>query len=82
MMSNSCLTYKQLTDLQQENKPRVRNKKLLEMLKRRGICHFKEFIACLEKTQPHMTSLLTGDTGSLSSDNLLFFLYCQGVCAP
>lgn len=70
MMATQSLTYKQLRDVQDENKPSDRSKKLLTMLKRRGICHLNDFLACLKETQPHLLPLLTGDFGNLPSVHL------------
>jgi hypothetical protein len=63
MMATECLSPRQLGDLREEPKRRNRNKKLLDMLKRRSQDHLKQFISCLEKTQRHLVPYFTGDAG-------------------
>jgi hypothetical protein len=63
MMSTSCLAFRQLTDLREEANLGERNRKFVEMLKRRSVDHFRACIVCLENTQRHVIPLMTGQTG-------------------
>jgi hypothetical protein len=70
MMATDCLSRRQLEDLREEQKRSNRNKKLLDMLKRRSKDHLEQFITCLEKTQRHLVPFFTGDTGKLLRNNV------------
>ena len=64
MKATTCLTLEQINSLRSIPDERVRNGKLLEMLERRSVSQFNEFIKCLEKYQRHLIPFLTGDEGN------------------
>ena len=63
MISTDCLSPAQIDELKQCQVKRQRTEKLLAMLKRRSIEHFKQFKDCLDKTQRHLLPMFTGDEG-------------------
>jgi len=73
MRTTNSLSGEQITYLKEVTHKRERNEKLLEMMKRRSISQFNEFIACLEKTQRHLIPFLTGDEGNFISAIILYF---------
>ena len=64
MKATTCLTIEQIDSLRSIPDERVRNGKLLQMLKRRSFSQFSEFIKCLGKYQRHLIPFLTGDEGN------------------
>jgi hypothetical protein len=65
MMATECFSQRHLKELQEEHNRSERNKKLLDVLKRRSKDQFKQFIACLEKTQRHLVPLFQTGTGKV-----------------
>ena len=64
MRATTCLSHQQINYLRTLSDTRERNSQMLEMLKRRSISQFNEFIDCLEKYQRHLVPFLTGDEGN------------------
>ena len=63
LAATSCFNDQQMTALNSLNDVSAKNKKMLEMLQRRSVEHFNQFLQCLDETQRHLLPLLTGDTG-------------------
>ena len=59
MSATSCFSRGQIEDLKECTKRSDRNRKLLDMLSRRSVDHFNQFIGCLQKTQPHLVHLFS-----------------------
>jgi hypothetical protein len=66
MLSTDCLTHRQIEHVRSLTELSDRNKELLELLNRRSVDHFQQFIGCLEKTQYHLIPLFTGRTGTMN----------------
>jgi len=64
MRATDCLSRLQIDYLNELSHRLDRNIKLLEMMKRRSISQFNQFIECLEKNQRHLVPFLTGDEGN------------------
>jgi hypothetical protein len=75
MMATDCFSQGHLKELQEEHNRSERNKKLLDMLKRRSKDQFKQLVACLEKTQRHLVPFLTGDTGKMLYGDVYVYVY-------
>ena len=61
MSATTCFSRGQLDDLRETAKRSDRNRKLLDMLSRRSVDQFDQFIGCIQKTQPHLVHLFTGE---------------------
>jgi len=64
MRAADCLSSLQIDYLSELSHTIERNSKLLDMMKRRSISEFHQFIKCLEKNQRHLVPFLTGDEGN------------------
>ena len=74
MRATKCLTLEQIDSLGFVRDVLKRNGKLVDMLKRRSVSQFNEFIECLEKYQRHLIPFLTGDKGDQVSVSVLLSL--------
>jgi len=70
MRATDCLSRRQIDHLYELPYEGERNNKLLDMMKRRSISQFNQFIECLDKNQRHLVPFFTGDEGN-DSYNLL-----------
>ena len=61
MKAKGCLLDSQITQLQDINVLDNRNRKLLNMIKRRSIEHYDKFRGRLEQTQRHLPAWFTGN---------------------
>ena len=63
LITTDSLTSRQISAIKCISDINDRNAKLLEMLTRRGVEHFNQFLECLGKFQRHLLPFLTGETG-------------------
>jgi len=64
MRETDCLSRLQIEYLYELSHRLERNSKLLDMMKRRSVSEFNQFIECLEKSQRHLVPFVTGDYGN------------------
>ena len=64
LITTDCFTSRQIETMKRISVISDRNAKLLEMLIRRGVEHFNQFLECLGKIQRHVVPFLTGETGN------------------
>ena len=67
MRATTCLSGEQIKYLTELHHGKERNEKLLDMIQRRSVAQFNEFIKCLEIYQRHLVPFLTGDEGNWTS---------------
>ena len=63
ILKHGCFTFELMQNVRSSTNLTDRNELLLDILARNSIEKFKLFESCLHITQPHLSALLTGDTG-------------------
>jgi hypothetical protein len=63
IMSRNCFTDEQMSSIQTSSGLGEQSRKLLDLFIRSSVSKFKQFIECLDITQPHIVPLLTENTG-------------------
>ena len=66
LIGTDCFNSRQISAIKCIPDVEGRNAKLLQMLKRRGVEHFNQFLHCLEQFQRHLLPLFTRDTGMVN----------------
>jgi hypothetical protein len=71
LLKQKCITYEQMDSLKSMKSLPERNMKLLDIITRCSIEKFYLFLQSVDKTQPHLLPLFTGDTGNQGILNTL-----------
>ena len=79
MRATTCLSSEQIKYLTELHHGNDRNEKLLDMVQRRSVAQFYQFIECLGKTQRHLVPFFTGDKGSWNSETSSYFHWYSKV---
>ena len=82
LMATDCFTRRQMSVIKCIPNVEGRNEKILQLLKRRGVEHFSQFLRCLEQNQRHLIPLLNGNTGMVYQLKVVRFDIGHVSCSP